>query len=54
MRLFQEQLYNAIANATVWPVLRERPTHYAKHPGVERCIVCTPLSAYVFVTLATQ
>jgi hypothetical protein len=57
-RVFRKELYNGIPNVTVWRVLRKR-LHSKKYKlcivrGVQRWLVCTPLSVNVFLTLATQ
>jgi hypothetical protein len=50
--VFQKELYNVIPNVTVWPVLRKL-LHLKTYKlfivqGVERWIVCTPLSSLPF------
>jgi hypothetical protein len=54
----KKNIYNSIANVTVWRVLRKR-FHLKVYKlsivhGVERWIVCTPLSVNVFETLSTK
>jgi hypothetical protein len=56
--MFQKELYNGIPNVTEWRVLLKR-LHLNSYKlsilqGVQRWIVCTPLSVNVLVTLATQ
>jgi hypothetical protein len=57
-RVFQKELYNGIANVTVWRVLRKR-LHLKAYKlsimqDVVQWVVCTPLSINVFVKIATQ
>jgi hypothetical protein len=53
--MFQEELYNAIPNVTVWRVLRKRLHLKAYkllgYEQLERWTVCTSLSVNVSVTL---
>jgi hypothetical protein len=56
--LFKKGFYNGTPNAAVWRMLRKRMRLKAYKlsivEGVERWILCTPLSVDVLVALATQ